>query len=288
MSTNPFWLNLGKPYAEQIKPFNFLQTCNVAPLGHPQGVNPEKFHLVTPYDPDPRKWLEKDWIDQYTSKRFRVTTAGHYGGRNLARVKTYGEIAAEYEFHPESKLADADGSPCSKQTVGLLQRRHVKIDQINCIGKESNSLENLEEGLVHSEQNVYTEYSDPKRDEWTMRIQPALKALPLKLLVAECQGRICLRELIELRAGRSRPHRKIQELLAAVVRTEPHKQDPGRHASGFDLWFSQTTRREIESNRGYAGWLQPGHPHKSIPFRQKDEASLRGLPLLLRGAGCGR
>ena len=46
-------LNLGKPYAEQIKPFNFLQTCHVAPLGHPEGVNPEKFHLVTPYDPDP-------------------------------------------------------------------------------------------------------------------------------------------------------------------------------------------------------------------------------------------
>jgi hypothetical protein len=45
------------------------------------------------------------------------------------------------------------------QTVGLLQRRHVKINQIKCIGKESNSLENVEEGLVHSEQSVYTEYA---------------------------------------------------------------------------------------------------------------------------------
>ena len=69
-------LNAGKPYSDQIKPFNFLQTCHVNPFGHPDGVNPEKFHLVSPYDPDPRKWLEKEWIDQHTGKRFRITTQG--------------------------------------------------------------------------------------------------------------------------------------------------------------------------------------------------------------------
>jgi hypothetical protein len=42
-------LNAGKHYSEQIKPFNFLQTCHVSPFGHPAGVDPEKFHLVTPY-----------------------------------------------------------------------------------------------------------------------------------------------------------------------------------------------------------------------------------------------
>jgi hypothetical protein len=42
----------------------------------------------------------------------------------------------------------------------------VKIGQIKCIGKESNSLENVDEGMVHSEQNVYTEYADPKQSEW--------------------------------------------------------------------------------------------------------------------------
>ena len=38
-----------------------------------------------------------------------------------------------------------------------------------CIGKESNSLENVDAGLVHSEKNAYTEYIDPKRDEWTTK-----------------------------------------------------------------------------------------------------------------------
>jgi hypothetical protein len=210
-------LNAGKPYSEQIKPFNFLQTCHVSPFGHPAGVDPEAFHLVTPYDPDPRRWLNKEWIDQYTGKRFRITTRGHCGSKRTARVKTYGDIVAEYEFHPESKCADALANPCDRQTVGLLGRRNIKIDQIKCIGKESNSLENVDTGLVHSEKNAYTEYVDPKRDEWQTKIRPALKRIALSRLVKECGSRLSRRELIELRAGRSRPHRKNRELLVAIV-----------------------------------------------------------------------
>jgi hypothetical protein len=87
----------------------------------------------------------------------------------------------------------------------LLGRRRIKIDQIRCIGKESNSLENVEEGLVHSEQNVYAVYDDPKRNEWITKAQPALKKAPLSVLVKECGKRLSRRELIELRevaAGR--------------------------------------------------------------------------------------
>jgi hypothetical protein len=211
-------LNAGKPYAEQIKPFNFLQTCQMIPFGHPDGVDPEKCHLISTYDPDPRKWLEKEWVDQYTGKRFRITTRGHFGSRNIARVKTYGDVVTEYEFHPESKCADALGNPCDRQTVGLLQRRHIKIDQIKCIGKESNSLENVEAGMVHSEQNVYTEYADPKRSEWIAKTQPALKKLPLHILVNACEKRLSRRELIELRAGRSKPHRKTRDLLVSILK----------------------------------------------------------------------
>jgi len=158
-------LNQGKAYSEQIKPFNFMLTAHVIPFGHPVGVDPEKFHLVTPYDSDPKKWLHKEWIDQHSRKRFRITTHGDCGSRRTARVKTYGDVVTEYEFHLESKCADAFGNRCGRQTTGLLQRRHIKIDQIKCIGKESNSLENVDEGLVHSEQNVYAEYADPKRSE---------------------------------------------------------------------------------------------------------------------------
>jgi hypothetical protein len=211
-------LNAGKPYAEQIKPFNFLQTCQISPFGHPDGVDPEKCRLISTYDPNPRKWLEKEWVDQDTGKIFRITTRGHHGSRNIARVKTYGDVITEYEFHPESKCADALSNPCDRQTIGLLQRRHIKIDQIKCIGKESNSLENVDEGMVHSEQNIYTEYADPKRSEWITKTQPALKKPKLKVLVEACGKRLSRRELIELRAGRSRPHRKTAEFLGEMLR----------------------------------------------------------------------
>jgi len=211
-------LNTGKPYAEQIKPFNFLLTAHVIPFGHPEGIDPEKFHLITPYDSDPRKWLEKEWIDQHSKKRFRITTRGHCGTRQTARVKTYGDVVTEYEFHPESKCADGSGNPCERQTTGLLQRRHVKIDLIKCIGKESNSLETVDEGMIHSEQSVYTEYADPRRTEWIVKIQPALKKAKLEVLVEACGKRLCRREIIELRASRKKPHRRTQQLLESILK----------------------------------------------------------------------
>jgi hypothetical protein len=60
--------------------------------------------VTTPYNPDPREWLDMEWIDQYTGKRFRVTMTGHDGSRQTVRVKTYGDILAEYEFHPEASV----------------------------------------------------------------------------------------------------------------------------------------------------------------------------------------
>jgi hypothetical protein len=108
--------------------------------------------------------------------------------------------------------------PCDRQTAGLLQRRHIKIDQIKCIGKESNSLESVDEGMIHSEQNVYTEYADPERTEWITKIQPALKKAKLEVLVEACGKRLCRREIIELRAGRKKPHRRTQQLLESILK----------------------------------------------------------------------
>jgi hypothetical protein len=72
--------------------------------------------------------------------------------------------------------------------------------------------------MVHSEQNVYTEYADPKRTEWITKIQPALKKPLLSVLVKGCGTRLSRREIIELRAGRSKPHRRTQELLESILK----------------------------------------------------------------------
>jgi len=80
-----------------------------------------------------------------------------------------------------------------------------------------NSLESVDEGLEHSASNVYTEYADPKRTEWITKIQPALKKPKLEVLVKACGKRLCPREIIELRAGRKKPHRGTQELLKSIL-----------------------------------------------------------------------
>lgn len=191
-------------------------SCHVAKLGHPPGADPERFHLIAPYETVPRQWGKMQWIDQYTGKRYRITASGPHGSRTVARVKSYGDVLREYEFHPEAKYADANGAPCSKQTIGLLSRRHVAIDlPVRYIGKESNRLEEVEEQSLLEASDVYTEYVDSRRDEWATKILPRLKAMPMRELM-ERSG-LPRSTLQAIRAGR-RPHPERAKLLAAVAR----------------------------------------------------------------------
>jgi hypothetical protein len=99
-----------------------------------------------------------------------------------------------------------------------LQRRHVRLGLVTNIGKESNSLEEVQAGLVHDEESVYTTYEDPSRGYWQTVIMPAVRRAPLAMLVKACAGELSRRALIDIRAGRSTPHRRNQALLAAVAR----------------------------------------------------------------------
>lgn len=190
-------------------------TCHIKQLGHPPEIEPQRFHLIAPYGSDRSEWQKKKWMDQYSGKSYGITTSGFHGDRCTARVKTYGDVICEYEFHAESKCADVRGDPCRKQTVGLLQPRHIEIQEISGIGKESNSLEEVESGLIHSSQNVYTEYPDPQRDEWQTEIVPALRKIPLSRL--EKLSGMSRRALIYARVGHMRPHKKGQEILTRIV-----------------------------------------------------------------------
>ncbi len=209
-------LNLGKKYGDRLKPFNFLLSCHVKQFGHPTGVDPERFHLVAPYELNSGRWAEMSWIDQYTGKHYQITTEGFHGTRLAARVKTYSDVLREYEFHPGSKSADAQGKPSGKQTIGLLRRRHIQVDQIIYIGKESNRIEEIESGTIHSAQSVYTEYPDPRRDEWQTKVLPVLKRFPVGVL-RKLSGK-SRSMLIRTLAGRTRPRRRNQILLKSALR----------------------------------------------------------------------
>ena len=207
-------LNAGKTYAQQIKPFNFILSCHVAPYGHPADADPERFHLIAPYETDPRKWLALPWIDQYSGKQYRISTTLAIGTRQIARVKSYGDVLKEYEFHEEAKCADARGNPCDEQTAGLLQRRHVTIEwPPHFIGKESNKLEEVDEGSASDAGDVYTEYPDPGRDEWKTKLLPKLQRV---LVRAACEGTdISRAQMQRYRNKGARPH---AEHLKAIKR----------------------------------------------------------------------
>jgi len=105
---------------------------------------------------------------------------------------------------------------CStRETEGLLYRRHVRINLIKYIGKESNSLEEVSSGLIHSAENVYSEYEDRRRDEWESKIRPALNEIPLPIL--EKETGLSRRTLIYARTGKKRPHPKNQRLIKRAI-----------------------------------------------------------------------
>jgi hypothetical protein len=207
--------NRRKKYRQRVKPFNFLLTSHISPLGHPIGVDPEKFHLIAPFDTNSANWMRMDWIDQYSGNKYKITTDRHYSSRTTARVQTFGDIYLDYAYHPEAKCADEHGKVCDRQTAGLLYRRHVRIGEIVGIGKESNRLEDVDAGLVHFVESVYATYPDPARDEWEKTVRPELQTIPLASLIAETG--LSRRMLIKARKGQARPHLRNQQLIAKAT-----------------------------------------------------------------------
>ena len=119
--------------------------------------------------------------------------------------------AARKKMEKIKRSARSGASPCSLALrAGQLDLTHGTHG--------AKQLKSVDEGMVHSEQNVYTEYADPKRTEWITKIQPALKKPLLSVLVKECGTRLSRREIIELRAGRSKPHRRTQVLLESILK----------------------------------------------------------------------
>lgn len=83
------------------------------------------------------------------------------------RIKVFHHVLDESRTHPETKSAGPDDRPCTRGTVGLLQRLHVQPSVITHVGKEPNKLEETQMGLVHDPEEVYTEYREPRHDlEW--------------------------------------------------------------------------------------------------------------------------
>ncbi len=202
------------PYADRIKPLNFVLSATLARLGQPVGINPNRFHLIGPFSPDPATWLNMEWFDLYSRESYYVTTS-LVDDPARPVVKSLGQLVEEYRLHPEPKSADRHGHPCDEQTVGLLHRRRVYVGDIVYIGKESNRVEDVQSGLVHDLADVLEVHVDPRRDLWHAVVQPLVRVLPRKPLAVSAG--LSVRQIQRLRQGKSRPSQAVLARLALAA-----------------------------------------------------------------------
>jgi hypothetical protein len=203
-----------RPYCEQVKPFNFALTCYVTPDGAPAGTDPATCHLIAPFERDARKWLNQDWFDTASGTVCRIASRATTSQR-VARVKSMADIVADYAAHPEAKSAGPTGEPTGPATAGLLRRRHVEPVYLYRIGKESNRLEELEQGQVRTLEEVQEIFEHPRRTTWEAVYRPVLSRIPARQLEAETGIGESL--LIRYRKGLVRPSaRQVKRLIGAL------------------------------------------------------------------------
>jgi hypothetical protein len=119
------------------RPYNFLLCPLIDTVtGYPVGVDPDHFTLITPFTKHREEWTDAECINVYDGKSYRLATCQN---NKLDKVipQTFGYVLRLYRYHPESKSLAPDGTPCSANTRGLLQRASVTAVKSRYVGKET-------------------------------------------------------------------------------------------------------------------------------------------------------
>lgn len=217
------------PFKERTSPTIFMLSASVAPNGHPVGADPLRFHLVSPYQPDSNKWLTTNWTDLHSGHQYNATTS-FPAQPYVAQVRSYRDVLSEYVAHPEPKSATTKGDPCGRKTRGLLERRRIGAQSIVCVGKETNRLESVQQGLVHDWGEVYSIYKNPELDPWRREIVPILKTIPARILAELAQ--VSTRTIRSVRNGNSVPSPKTRGLLLEIAQNTRKNTSKQRQNNG--------------------------------------------------------
>ena len=183
ISSPPLWRpftrwNHDRPWADQMKPFNFLLVATIDPFGLPEGTDPARFRLIAPYTDDPAQWTSLNWRNHYDPHGpvYRITTDRSAPAHpDTVIVKSYRDVLRDYRLHPEHKFHGPDGQPCRRATRGLLRRRPVHpAGAPKLIGKEANRLDDVRAGLIGRHGEAITSYDDPTTDTMHHLVLPVL------------------------------------------------------------------------------------------------------------------
>jgi hypothetical protein len=203
-------------YAQSTKPYGFLLVGHADPLAPlPAGVS-RPVIPVAPFSSEAGHLLDLPWVGRRTGARLAVTTRPD-GEPDRVRLRTYGDVLAEYRAHAETKSGDPRGGRGTRASQGLLPRLHLRSGAPVHIGRESNQLEDEEEGALTEADDPYVEYRDERR-EWEA-VLPALRELRQRLgwrAVAETSG-LSERALRYALNGGKFPRALARQRLLAII-----------------------------------------------------------------------
>lgn len=240
-------MNAGKPYAEQIKPANFLL------LAHPHPLDASEALPIAPYESNPSKWDDLEWLDRRTGEPVSITIEPSHGTirPGVVRVRTYRDVLNDYVGHPEAKSLGPDSRIVGRRTVGLLRRRPVEgVVPAMLIGKEGNRIDDRLSGLVTDTVEYRSEYVEPEHTFWKELVVPVLTMMN-RTQLAGASGldrRTIQRQLSGSVQPRSHSRQLLTQLAIEHARTELAKQgqpipgDPMGILQRFAQWAGADDR----------------------------------------------
>jgi len=141
-------MNKNKPFNKKIKPFNFML------------IGSEKNGIIPclPYDKDITGIKYKRFVDYKTH-----TAAGKLPLPSQAYWYTLDNILTKYVRHNDNKF-DYDNQ-------GIAHRKHIVINGIRYIGKESNNID--EASVLGIDDDLYLEYENIEDfKQWILSLKP--------------------------------------------------------------------------------------------------------------------
>ena len=117
-------------------PFSFFLCPLIDVAGYPSDIERAAFTVVIPFTKDRRAWVNAEATDIYDGTHYHLAqkqTAAH----DRAIPQTFGSVLRQYPRHVESKSLAPDGTPCTAETRGVLQRARVTAGRLRFVGKET-------------------------------------------------------------------------------------------------------------------------------------------------------
>lgn len=155
-------LNEGRPYREQVKPFNFLLSLYAKSRVEMEGVDPAALRLPAWHKRHPRPAAPfyskvKDALPFVFDRDFSERT--HIPEEWL---ESYKRNLAPYHLHPERKFWGP-----TKEPRGVLRRRHVEALGFEQIGKEADNIDERE--VLGDDGDDLVEYEVARQDQVKLR-----------------------------------------------------------------------------------------------------------------------